>query len=196
MVAYGACLKQQVRSCRMDAKIWSSPSSPCVCAGLARGLGAERMGVRSAEVGASSSCSAWPISPVVRMGMKEPMAVVTGLGPLDRAGAAAGAGGGARDRGRLSRVLADLDGDLREGVTLSWRSACLPLSDDDGPDLCLGAWKKRDRGGSGGGALGVGTSAATVAAKRFTDGAAGAVGEMDASLVVGGTRWVCGTEAG
>ena len=104
------------------------------------------------------------MGPVDRMGLKEPMAVVTGLGSLDRVGAAAGAGGGARDRGRLSKILADLDGDLREGVTLCGRSACLPLDaspsssrDWAGLAMGLGAWKNRDCGRSGGGALGVGT---------------------------------------
>ena len=104
------------------------------------------------------------MGPVDRMGLrlKEPMAVVTGLGSLDRIGAAACAGGGARDRWRLSKVLADLDGDLREG--LCGRSACLPL---DAPPssprdwaclaIGLGAWENRDCGRSDGGALGVGT---------------------------------------
>ena len=90
------------------------------------------------------------------------MAVTTGLGSLERIGAAACSSGGPRDRGRLSRILADLEGDLREG--LCGRSVYLPLDvppasplDWAGLPMDLGAWENRGCGRSAGGALGVGT---------------------------------------
>ena len=85
--------------------------------------------------------------------------MTTGLGSLERIGAAACSSGGPLDRGRRSRILADLEGDRREG--LCGRSVYLPLGVSPlawaGLPLGLGAWENRGCGLTAGEALGVGT---------------------------------------